>query len=98
MKAYFTLDKDVIEFSPMLLNGKTVSIESKGKYDLSSNKIQISGKVNPVGSFSIPGIKELTKPISEILQLMLREHGKIQNLNGCLQSLQLITNFYPLLT
>ena len=68
MKAYFTLDKDVIEFSPMLLNGKTVSIESKGKYDLSSNKIQISGKVNPVGSFSIPGIKELTKPISEILQ------------------------------
>ena len=44
MKAYFTLDKDVIEFSPMLLNGKTVSIESKGKYDLSSNKIQISEK------------------------------------------------------
>ena len=52
----------------MLLNGKTVSIESKGKYDLSSKKIQISESKPCWGVFSIPGIKELTKPISEILQ------------------------------
>ncbi len=68
LNAVFTIDHDNIHFSPLELNGPISSISSRGDLNLSSGEIDLTGRINPAGNLPIPGLKEITDPLSKIVE------------------------------
>ena len=71
MNAVFNLDHEIIYFSPLVLEGIISKITSKGSLNLSSGDLDMLARVNLIGNFPVPGIKQivgLADPISKITE------------------------------